>query len=124
MGWLYALHVRSSIERGRVWQAEYMLSAMRDQVLALACLRHGLPAVEGRGIDRLPPEATAAAGLVRSLEAAELRRAFGVVTEALVAEIERADTGLAERLAVPLRELTGEGPPPHPTGPAEALRDR
>ena len=125
MGWLYALHVRSSIERGRVWQAEYMLSAMRDQVLALACLRHGLPAVEGRGIDRLPSEATAAAaaGLVRSLEAAELRRAFGVVTEALVAEIERADTGLAERLAVPLRELTGEGPP-HPTGPAETLRDR
>lgn len=34
MGWLYALHVRSSIARGRVWQAEYMLSAMRDQVLA------------------------------------------------------------------------------------------
>src|SRR3954452_17513561 len=23
MGWLYALHVRSSIARGRVWQAEY-----------------------------------------------------------------------------------------------------
>ncbi len=109
MGWLYALHVRSSIERGRAWQAEYMLSAMRDQVLALACLRHGLPAVEGRGIDRLPPEATAAvaAGLVRSLDAAELRRAFVAVTEALIAEVGRADAGLADRLAAPLRELTG-----------------
>jgi hypothetical protein len=26
MGWLYALHARSSIARGRVWQAEYMIS--------------------------------------------------------------------------------------------------
>jgi hypothetical protein len=109
MGWLYALHARSSIARGRAWQAEYMVSGMRDQVLALACLRHGLPAVEGRGIDSLPPEATAAVagGLVRSLDAAELRRAFGVVTEALIAEAERADAGLADRLAAPLRELTG-----------------
>jgi predicted nucleotidyltransferase len=109
MGWLYALHARSSIARGRAWQAEYMVSGMRDQVLALACLRHGAPAVEGRGIDSLPPEATAAvaAGLVRSLDTAELRRAFGVVTEALIAEIERADAGLADRLAAPIRELTG-----------------
>ncbi len=54
MGWLYALHARSSIARGRVWQAEYMISAMRDQVLALACLHHGVPAVQGRGMDSLP----------------------------------------------------------------------
>jgi hypothetical protein len=108
MGWLYALHARSSIARGRVWQAEYMLSGMRDQVLALACLRHGVPAVQGRGIDSLPPEATAAVAdaLIRSLDAAELRRAFGVVTEALIVEIERADPGLVFRLAAPLRELT------------------
>lgn len=108
MGWLYALHARSSIARGRAWQAEYMVSGMRDQVLALACLRHGAPAVEGRGIDALPPEATAAvaAGLVRSLDAAELRRAFGVVTDALIAEVGRADADLADRLRAPLKELT------------------
>src|SRR5262245_22367692 len=109
MGWLYALHARSSIARGRVWQAEYMVSGLRDQVLALSCLRHGLPAVEGRGIDSLPPEATAAVsdGLVRSLDTAELRRAFRVVTETLIAEIERADAALADRLRASLRELTG-----------------
>jgi hypothetical protein len=41
-----------------------------------------VPAVEGRSTDSLPPEATAAvaARLVRSLDAAELRPAFGVVT--------------------------------------------
>ncbi|HEY0603004.1 MAG TPA: hypothetical protein VGD58_08830 [Herpetosiphonaceae bacterium] len=112
MAWLYALHARSSIARGRVWQAEYMLSAMRDQVLALACLRHGLPAVQGRGIDRLPPEATAAlsTALVRSLDAAELSRAFGVVSEALLDEIQRVDVELANRLAAVVRALANPAP--------------
>jgi len=107
LGWLYALHARSSIARGRVWQAEYMISAMRDQVLALACLRHGVPAVQGRGMDDLPPEATMAVALalVRSLDIPELKRAFAAITQALLDESERTDPGLAERLTEPLREL-------------------
>ncbi len=106
-GWLYALHARSSIARGRVWQAEHMISGVRDQVLALACLRHGVPAVQGRGMDSLPPEATSAVAgaLVRSLVIPELRRAFAAVTEALLAEIKRIDPGLAARLTAPLTEL-------------------
>lgn len=113
LGWLYALHVRSSIARGRPWQAEYMLSAVRDQLLALACLRHGVSAVEGRGIDSLPAPATAAiaGALVRSLDAAELGRAFGVVSDALIAETARVDADLANRLVAPLRELVDSTPP-------------
>jgi hypothetical protein len=55
-----------------------MISRVRDQVLALACLRHGVPAVQGRGMDSLPPEITTALAeaLVRSLEIAELKRAL------------------------------------------------
>lgn len=85
-----------------------MISGARDQVLALACLRHGLPAVQGRGVDGLPPEAIAAlaAGLVRSLDLAELRRAFAVVNDALLDEAERVDPGLARRLTAPVRELS------------------
>ncbi|MGH3933787.1 MAG: nucleotidyltransferase domain-containing protein [Pseudonocardiaceae bacterium] len=107
LGWLYALHARSSTARGRVWQAEYMISGVRDHVLALACLRHGVPAVQGRGMDDLRPEITGAltGALVCSLDVTELKRAFGVISEALLAEIERVDTGLANRLAGPLREL-------------------
>jgi len=107
MGWLYALHARSSIARGRVWQAEYMISATRDEVLALACRRHGLPAVEGRGMDSLPPEASVAVAptLVRSLDIPELKRAFAATIAALLAETERIDPGLAARLTGPLREL-------------------
>lgn len=107
MGWLYALHARSSIARNRVWQAEYMISGVRDHVLALACVRQGVPAVQGRGMDSLPLEITAVltGALVCSLDIAELRRAFGVISEALLVEIEWVDAGLANRLAGPVREL-------------------
>ena len=112
LAWLYGLHARSSIARGRLWQAEYMVSGVRDHVLALACLRHGLPAGQGRGLDRLPPEVTAsvAGALVRHLEAAELTRAFGVATQALLAEAALVDADLAARLTPALRELAGLTP--------------
>jgi hypothetical protein len=109
LGWLYALHARSSLARGRAWQAEYMISGVRDHVLALACLRCGVPAAQGRGMDQLPPEVIApvAGALVRSLDASELTRAFGVATEALLIEIGYVDPALADFLAHPLRELAG-----------------
>jgi predicted nucleotidyltransferase len=115
LGWLYALHARSSMARGRVWQAEYMISGVRDHVLALACLRHGVSPDQGRGMDQLPPDATVAVSgaLVRSLDAAELGRAFRAATQALLAEIAQADGGLAIRLAGTLAELAA-GPAPAP----------
>jgi len=107
MAWLYALHARSSIVRGKVWQGEYMISGVRDHVLALACVRHGVPAVQGRGMDSLPAEVSApfAAALVRSLDAAELRRTFASVCELLLVEIEAVDADLARRLTGTIREL-------------------
>lgn len=108
LGWLYALHVRSSIARNKLWQAEYMLGAMRDQVFALACVRHGLDAREGRGIDRLPVEVSAPLqdGLVRSLEVEELVRAFRVIADGLEREMRYVAPDLTSRLAPTLRELT------------------
>lgn len=105
--WLYALHARSSVARERVRQAEYMISGMRDQILALACLRHDLPTVHGRGFDRLPPEGFPAIepALVRSLDIPELKRAFAAAAEALLGEAKLADSALADSLAGPLREL-------------------
>ena len=46
----------SRIERGRVWLAEYWISAVRDYALNLACRRRGLPAWYGRGFDELPAD--------------------------------------------------------------------
>jgi len=90
-----------------VWQAEYMISGVRDNVLALACLRMGVPTAQGRGMDRLPGKTTEpfSGALVRSLEPDELRRAFAVACKALIGELELADVELAHRLAPALREL-------------------
>ena len=107
MGWLYALHVRSALARGRLWHAEYMLSAARDQVLALACVRHGLPAAYARGAHDLPAEVVAPleAALVGSLDTGELERAFRAVTGVLLDEIRHVDADLADRLAAPLASI-------------------
>ena len=109
MAWLYALHVRSSIARGRRLQAEHMLSGMRDNVLALACKRHGVAAVQGRGLDDLPEElqAQAAGCLPHSLEPAELKRAFRATTDILLDEIRYADATLAAKLTAPLNIVVG-----------------
>ena len=107
LGWLHALHARSCIQRGRRWQAEYMISGVRDHALALGSLRHGLPAVYGRGMDQLPPDVTSPfeGALVRSLDTDELRRAFAVAIDGLRSEIRHADPVLAARLDGPLTEL-------------------
>lgn len=96
MAWLYALHARSSIFRSRFWQAEYMLSGMRDQVLALACVRHHLTPHQGRAVDDLPPNLSEAVTecLVRSLDKEELARAFRSTMRALLNEIEASDAQL------------------------------
>lgn len=106
-GWLYALHARSSIARGRPWQAEYMISALRDQVLALACLRLGLPAREARGIDRLPPDITGPleSGLVHRLERADLANALQATMDGLARETRLVDAELAARLGPALSSL-------------------
>ena len=60
-GWgvIYALHARACIERGRVWQAEHYVGAVRDHALSLACLREGKRAVQARGYDDLSAETLA-----------------------------------------------------------------
>jgi hypothetical protein len=108
LGWLYALHARSAIARRKFWQAEYMISGVRDNALAMACLRHELPAVHARGIDRLPEGIAAQfeSALVRKLDAAELGRAFRSVVEGFLGEILSVDQALGRRLEGPLIEMT------------------
>lgn len=105
--WLYALHARTSIARGKFWQAEYMVSGARDCVLALACLRHGLSTYHGRGFDDLPEALTSRFrdSLVQRLDVAELARAFSVVVEQFLNETLAVDPELAKRLTDPMRAL-------------------
>jgi hypothetical protein len=109
MAWLYALHARTSIARGKRWQAVYMINGVRDHALMLAALRHGLPTAHGRGLHGLPAEVSAAFedSLVRQLDAAELSRAFRATLGSLLQEIRHADPKLAVLLDQPLRQLFG-----------------
>jgi hypothetical protein len=110
-GWHHALHARACIARGSRWQAEYWISAVRDLVVPLACLRLGYPASYAKDAHLLPAEVTAPLeeALVGSLDPAELRRALTAATGSLAAELERTDQALAARLNPMLAEL---GRPP------------
>ena len=107
MAWLYALHVRSSLARARVLQAEYMLRGMRNHVCELTCLRCGVTPHQGRGLDDLPAleRASAATCIPSSLEPSELRRAFQSTMRKLLEELLDVNTELATRLSGPLNEI-------------------
>jgi hypothetical protein len=101
----HALRARICIERGRLWQAEYWLGGARDQVLALASLRHGVDPWHGRGLDALPEDVRRrfTRMLVRSLEPAELQRALRVIVDRLLEQGD--DLPTAPRIAERLGEL-------------------
>jgi hypothetical protein len=107
-GWLYALHARSALGRRKFWQAEYMISGLRDTALALACVRHQLPTAHARGVDALPHEVAARfeRALVNTLDAGELGRAFRAAVDGLLDEIRQVDTDLELRLRDLLTRLT------------------
>ena len=105
-GWgvIYALHARSCIERGRFWQAEHYVGAVRDHALSLACLHRDLPAAQARGYDDLPAETLIGFDRthVAALEPEQLRKALSEATRALLDEAAQADVpgveGVAERM--------------------------
>jgi hypothetical protein len=111
-GWgvIYALHARSCIERGRVWQAEHYVGAVRDHGLALACLSRGIVAVQARGYDDLPPATLAgfAGTHVESGEPNALRRALAASVAALLNEGTEAGLPRADVVAERLAELASE----------------
>jgi hypothetical protein len=108
-GWgvIYALHARACIERGRVWQAEHYVAAVRDHALSFACLRRGLVAVQARGYDALPSDTLAAfdATLPASVERDALRAALAASVGALLHEAAEAELAHAEVVAERLGEL-------------------
>jgi hypothetical protein len=107
--WHHVLHARSSIERDKPWQAEYWISAVRDQVLSLAADRNGLPSLYAKGADLLPASTTAPLvdALVRSLDRDALGAALQAASQAALLEIREQDPVSADLLEEPLRSLAG-----------------
>jgi hypothetical protein len=104
LGAHHAVRARFCIERGRPWQAEYWISGVRDQALALACRRRGLNAWHGRGYDDLPAEVLDERMLVRSVRKEDLLRALDRAIDALIREAGEA-RDLASRVDPWLRQL-------------------
>jgi hypothetical protein len=102
----HALRARFCIERERYWQAEYWTSAVRDYALSLACLRRGLPASYGRGVDDLPQNLRddALGAVCRTLDRDELLRALGRSIDLLFTEVEDVPD-LAKAVEPQLRQL-------------------
>ena len=105
--WHHLLHARMCIERGKPWQTEWLISAARNHLLALACLRLGYPTRYAKGTDELSRDVTAPLEdtLVRSLDEVELRRALAAAVDAYRDELQRTDPGAASRIGPMLAEL-------------------
>jgi hypothetical protein len=108
-GWgvISAVYARTCIERGRVWQAEHYVGAVRDHALSLACLRRGLPAVQARGYDDLSTETLARFedAHICTVEPRALRAALAGSVRALMREGAQARLPHAEVIAERLAEL-------------------
>lgn len=107
LAWHHALHARSAIARRKPWQAEYWISATRDHVLTLACLRLGLSTAYAKGADALPSEITTPLeeALPASLRLHELSRALSAAVTVLLHEVDAADPNLSTRLHPVLQPL-------------------
>jgi hypothetical protein len=105
----HALRARICLERQRFWQAEYWIGDLRNTALALACLRHGLEASEGRGFDRLPLQTLGLgqAAMVCSLDREELLRALSAAVELLLHEADDIRE-VASKIERQLRDLTAK----------------
>jgi hypothetical protein len=109
LGVHHAVRARICIERGRALQAEYWISGVRDQAMALACRLRGLESGNARGFDDLPADILDRFGgaLVLSLERKELLRALKAAVDSLLsaaADFEDLPPGIEEQL----RSLTEE----------------
>lgn len=107
MGWLYALHARSAIHRGRALQADLMLSNWRECVLELACLRLGRNPNHAREAHLLPAELQQTVERARPgrLTKANLMAALGGTAKLYLDEVARHDPSYSSQLRDAIDEI-------------------
>jgi hypothetical protein len=106
LGVHHAVRARICLERGRLWQAEYWIHALRDEALSLACLRAGQEARHGRGFDDLPADVLSRfqATLPERLTGEDLESSLASATICLLQE--GAGLPAGERLRSDLEDLS------------------
>ncbi|MBD79536.1 MAG: hypothetical protein CL840_11515 [Crocinitomicaceae bacterium] len=108
-GWHHVMHANSSINRGKLWQAEFWISNLREHIIALKCLRFGLPSAHGRGVDQLPKSELNYLDktLIKAIEVKELRTSLNSSTQLLVEEIAKSNKTLAGKLTKIFKKALG-----------------
>jgi hypothetical protein len=107
MGWLHAIHARSAVARGRLWQATMMLDELRNGLTTLMCIRAGLNPWHGREVDQLPSEDLSRLETSRAqrIDAETLDRSRILMTRQFLDEVALHDRDRFERLRTPFAEL-------------------
>ncbi len=90
---LYALKARSSTERGRIWQANYFLEKLRENLMILKCTIDQLNPFDGRGFDRLPEDFLnkISKSMGTKLTSSELKYSLQLLTKLLINEVKILD---------------------------------
>ena len=110
LSWHHVLHANAAIHRHKPWQAEYWMSALRDHVISMKCIRLDLPPFYAKGADSLSQQEMQgmASTLIKSLDLSELRANLMLISQFLIAEIQHHDEKLAKRLADVFQKLLNE----------------
>jgi predicted nucleotidyltransferase len=108
LGWLYAIHARSAVARGKLWQATMMLDDLRNSLVALKCIRLGLNPWHGRDVDRLPLTDRAALETSRAhqVTVGDLESSRVLLTSQFLDEVALHDYDRFTRLSGPFAELS------------------
>lgn len=90
-----------------------MLEALRNNLIAMYCLRHGLATHEGRGVDALPGSLRSelTSTLITSTDHDDLRRVFGTLIDSILREAARQSLIVPAGLDQTLDELVRSAAP-------------
>jgi predicted nucleotidyltransferase len=111
LGWHHVLHANSAICRSKPWQAEYWISALRDHIISMKCIRLGLPSVYAKGADSISNQEIRGmeSTFIKSLDLSELTVTLIAITQFLISEIQHHDEKLANKLATTFQKLFDKG---------------
>jgi len=109
-GWLYLIHARSYLARGRYWQTRLMLEEVRNRIFMLACLRNEIAYNKGKGIDLLPVQEIDAISVHFETPPGkeDLAAAYLLLSERYLYEVSSLNQSLAEKLNKPISVMQGE----------------
>ncbi|MEP7266208.1 MAG: hypothetical protein ABI844_17695 [Saprospiraceae bacterium] len=110
LSWHHVLHANTAIHRDKPWQAEYWISALRDHIISMKCIRLGLPSLYAKGADTISKQEMQGleSTLIKSLDLSELSIHLNLISTFLISEIQYHDEKLATSLISIFKKLFKE----------------